>query len=128
MAIQEAYTRHDLDLQELISGAQKQWEERDKTPAPDLALMTKADIHGRQSEQRFGRDTLVATQASLLKATGETTISDDSRQYLMMSVSIFGERSRVHYPSLVWLNAPECALYLSSYSGIFLFRPCVTFN
>ena len=52
-AIREAYTCHDLDLQELITGAQKQWEEHDKTPAPNLALMTKADIHGRQSEQRF---------------------------------------------------------------------------
>ena len=63
--------------------------------------MTKADIHGRQSEQRFGRDTLVATQASLLKATGETTITDDSRQYLMMSVGIFREHSRVRYPFLI---------------------------
>ena len=54
VAIREAYTCHGLDLQELITGAQKQWEERDKTPTPDLALMTKADIHGQQSEQWFG--------------------------------------------------------------------------
>ena len=107
----------------------KKWEECDKAPAPDLALMTKADIHGRKSEQKLGKEALIATQESLLKATGQTSITNKSRQYLMMSVSFslchsrecsqehsflaFPVRSRVHS----WthkLSVPS--LYLSGHA------------
>ena len=79
----------DLEIEELKTAAQKEWEERGREAAPDLALMTAADIHGEKTEQRLGKDTLLATQASLLKATGDIAISDDSRQHLLMSVSFF---------------------------------------
>ena len=50
-----------------------------KGSSPDLALMTAVDIHGEKTEQRLGKDTLLATQAPLLKATSDIAISDDSR-------------------------------------------------
>ena len=56
--------------------------------SPDLGLMTKADIHGSKTEQGLGRETLVDTQASLLEATGASTLTDESRQYLLLSVSV----------------------------------------
>ena len=67
----------DLEIEELKSVAQKESEEHAREAAPDLALMTAADIHGEKTQQRLGKDTLLATQASLLKATGDITISDD---------------------------------------------------
>ena len=82
-----AYASKDLDIVELKSEAQKQWEERDFKAAPDLALMTRADIHGARSEQQLGRETLIATQSDLQEATGMTTLSDESRQLLLLSVS-----------------------------------------
>ena len=107
-----AYASKDLDIVELKSEAQKQWEERDFKAAPDLALMTRADIHGARSEQQLGRETLIATQSDLQEATGMTTLSDESRQLLLLSVSFpyrFRARSRV------------CLFLLlqSSYSGTF---------
>ena len=49
--------------------------------------MTRADIHGTRTEQRLGRETLVSTQASLMEATGTSTLSDKSRHLLLLSVS-----------------------------------------
>ena len=90
-----AYFSKDLDIAELKSSAQKEWEERGHEAEPDLALLTQADIHGDRSEQGLGRDTLVTTQGDLLKMTGETTLSEESRQLLLLSVSFFTrERSR----------------------------------
>ena len=86
-AIMAAYASKDLDIVELKSEAQKQWEERDFKVAPDLALMTRADIHGARSEQQLGRETLIATQSDSQEATGMTTLSDESRQLLLLSVS-----------------------------------------
>ena len=88
-AIMRAYFSKDLDIAELKSSAQKEWEERDHEAEPDLALLTQADIHGNRSEQSLGRDTLVTTQGDLLKMTGETTLSEESRQLLLLSVSSF---------------------------------------
>ena len=85
----KAYMSKDLEIEELKTAAQKEWEERGREAAPDLALMTAADIHGKKTEQQLGKATLLATQASLLKATGDIAISDDSRQHLLMSVSFF---------------------------------------
>ena len=91
-----AYFSKDLDIAELKSLAQHQWEERGHEAEPDLTLLTQANIHGEKSEQGLERDTLVTTEADLIKATGETTLSDESRQLLLLSVSIFcRERSRV---------------------------------
>ena len=82
-----AYSSKDLDIIELKLEAQKQWEERDFKAAPDLGFMTCADIHGARSEQQLGRETLIATQSDLQEATGMTTLSDESRQLLLLSVS-----------------------------------------
>ena len=61
-------------------------------------------------EQRLGKDTLLATQASLLKATGDIAISDDSQQHLLMSVSFFflyfRERSRECLSFMILLTYP----------------------
>ena len=82
-----AYASKDLDIAELKSQAQQEWEARDRQAAPDLALMTRADIHRSRTEQQLGRETLVSTQASLMEATGASTLSDGSRQLLLLSVS-----------------------------------------
>ena len=88
VAIMAAYASKDLEIEELKTEAQRQWEERDMKASPDLGLMTKADIHGSKTEQGLGRETLVDTQASLLEATGASTLTDESRQYLLLSVSV----------------------------------------
>ena len=85
----KAYFSKDLDIAELKSSAQKEWEERGHKAEPDLALLTQVDIHGNRSEQGLGRDTLVTTQGDLLKMTGETNLSEESRQLLLLSVSSF---------------------------------------
>ena len=82
-----AYASKDLDIVELKSQAQQEWEARDRLAAPNLALMTRADIHGSRTEQQLGRETLVSTQAGLMEATGASTLSDESRQLLLLSVS-----------------------------------------
>ena len=82
-----AYASKDLDIAELKSQAQQEWEARDRQAAPDLALMTRADIHGSRTEQQLERETLVSTQAGLMEATGASTLSDESRQLLLLSVS-----------------------------------------
>ena len=89
IAIMKTYMSKDLEIEELKLVVQKEWEEHGREAAPDLAPMTMADIHGEKTEQQLGRDTLLATQASLLKATGDIAISDDSQQHLLMSVSFF---------------------------------------
>ena len=95
----KAYLSKDMDIAELKTAAQKEWEERGKDAEPDLALMTQADIHGERSEQQLGRETLAVSQEALMRATGDTTLTEDTRQILMLSVSIFSlflrERSRV---------------------------------
>ena len=78
-----------MDIVELKTAAQKEWEERGKDAEPDLALMTQADIHGERSEQQLGRETLAVSQEALMRATGDTTLTEDTRQILMLSVSIF---------------------------------------
>ena len=95
-----AYASKDLDIVELKSQAQQEWEARDRQAAPDLAVMICADIHGTRTEQQLGRETLVSTQACLMEATGASTLSDESRQLLLLSVSTLftvsiRERSRV---------------------------------
>ena len=82
-----AYASKDLDIVELKSQAQQEWEARDHQAAPDLALMTHADIHGTRMEQQLGRETLVSTQAGLMEATGASTLSDESCQLLLLRVS-----------------------------------------
>ena len=41
----------DLEIEELKMAAQKEWEELGREAAPNLALMTVADIHGKKTEQ-----------------------------------------------------------------------------
>ena len=47
----------------------------------------------------MGRETLAVSQEALMRTTGDTTLTEDTRQILMLSVSIFPlllqERSRV---------------------------------
>ena len=93
-AVRTAYASHDLDIEQFKEDAQCQWEARDKTVTPDLALMVRADIHARKLEQRLGRDTILGAQANFLKITGETTLAEDSRQYLVTSVSRVHSRVR----------------------------------
>ena len=79
----------DLEVEDLKWQAQKEWEERGHEAGPDLALLTRADINGGKSEQWVGKETLLATQASLVEATGDTTLSEESRQLLLLSVCPF---------------------------------------
>ena len=103
----------DSDISELKVEAQKEWEARGREAVPDLVLLTEADIHGTRSEQELGRDTLLTTQAELMKATGESTLSDDSRQHLLLSVSAPRERSRV----LIYLSI--CVSFPGTFSLTF---------
>ena len=70
MTIMAAYASKDLVIVELKSQAQQEWEARDCQAAPNLSLMTLADIHGTRTEQQLGKETLVSTQAGLMGATG----------------------------------------------------------
>ena len=74
-AIMKAYLSKDLDIIELKTAAQKEWEERGREAEPDLALLTQADVHGEKSEQQLGRETLTTTQESLMRVTGDTTLT-----------------------------------------------------
>ena len=86
-AVHIAYSHHDLDIEELRAAAQQEWEQRGDAVIPDVASMVKADVHGHKTEQRLGCDMVLSTQANTLKMTGESTLAEDSRQYLIMSVS-----------------------------------------
>ena len=83
----QAYVNKDLDVDELKKQAKQQWEARGHVAEPDLGLMTRADIHGDKSELRSGHDALIATQAEIQSMTGSTTLTEESRQYLLTSVS-----------------------------------------
>ena len=84
----QAYVSKDLEIEQLKADAQKEWEVRKHEAAPDLVLMVQADLHGGHSEQKVGKDTLVATQAALLEGTGGILLSNDAHQTLVLSVSI----------------------------------------
>ena len=87
-AIMRIYLSRDLEVEQLKAEAQKEWEERKHEASPDLALLIQADFHAGKSEQWFGKETLRMTEASLLEATGGIQLSDESRQTLVLSVSI----------------------------------------
>ena len=112
-AIMRAYLSKDMDITELKTAAQKEWEDRGKDAEPDLALM-QADIHGERSEQQLGRETLTVSQEALMRATGDTTLTEDTRQILMPSVSnsflFFRERSRVCHSFRLFGSIPEYVL------------------
>ena len=64
-AIAQAYLSKDLEIEELKQQAQQQWVECGQQAIPDLAILTQANIHGARTEQRVGKETLLATQASI---------------------------------------------------------------
>ena len=122
----KAYVSWEADVEQLKAEAQAEWETWKDESIADLALLIQADLHGRKSEQRLGKESLQMTQASLLEATGGILLSDDARQVLVIGVSLFSG------------NVPEYVLFLfliyafpSTFSqpfAIFIFRLYVTFS
>ena len=92
-AIAAAYCSKDAEIEQLKADAVAEWQKRGRKAVPDLALMTKADLHGDKSELKVGRETLLGTQNIMQNLTGSNLLTDESKQLLVLSVS-FREASR----------------------------------
>ena len=111
-AIMQAYVSKDLEIEQLKTNAQQEWEVRKHEAALDLALMVQEDRHGSHSEQWVNKDTLVATKAALLEGTGGIILSDDTHQTLVLSVSI----SVGYIPGYVFfISFPGCSRVCSRF-------------